>query len=193
MGCCSKDNNYDVVNVLIFRIINMSDTTMSPKYETQQYSVVKSFNTIELRYYPPVMKIQSNNDFGSLFGYISGKNSEKLSIPMTTPVYMGDSSGNPVMEFVLPQSFEPQNTPQSNTENVRVMQSKPGYFLAISFGGFGTESRRKSFSEKLIQEANNQNLEILGKPIFLAYNSPYKLIGRKNEMVLEVAYKSEDI
>lgn len=166
---------------------------MSQKYETQQYSVVKTFDAIELRYYPPVMKIQSDNDFGSLFGFISGKNSENLSIPMTTPVYMGDSSGNPVMEFVLPQAFDPENTPQSNSKNVRVMQSKPGYFLAITFGGFGTESRRKKFSEMITQVAKNQNLEILGKPIFLAYNSPYKLVGRKNEMLLEVAYNSDAV
>jgi hypothetical protein len=163
------------------------------KYETQNFTQIAVYDEVELRYYPPVMKIQSDYDFGSLFGYISGKNSESLKIPMTTPVYMGDSSGNQVMEFVLPQSFEPENTPLSSSGNVRVLQSKPGYFLAITFGGFGTESRRKKFSEKIILEATNQNLEILGKPIFLAYNSPYKLIGRKNEMLLEVANKSEDI
>lgn len=161
------------------------------KYETQKFTQIAVYDEVTLRYYPPVMKIQSNNDFGSLFGFISGKNSEKLSIPMTTPVYMGDSSGNQVMEFVLPQAFDPENTPQSNSENVRVIQSKPGYFLAITFGGFGTESRRKKFSEKIIEKAKNQHLEILGKPIFLAYNSPYKLIGRKNEMLLEVAYNSD--
>ena len=166
---------------------------MSSKYETQKYSVIKTFGAIELRHYPSVMKIQSNNNFRALFGYISGKNSDNLNIPMTTPVYMGDSSGNPVMEFVLPQSFEPENTPQSKSENVRVMQSKPGYFLVVTFGGFGTENRRKRFSEKVIQSAKKHQLEILGAPIFLAYNSHYKLLHRKNEMMLEVAYKSKDI
>jgi hypothetical protein len=73
------------------------------------------------------------------------------------------------------------------------MQSKPGYFLVVTFGGFGTENRRKKFSEKVIQSARKHQLEILGAPIFLAYNSPYKLLHRKNEMMLEVAYKSEDI
>ncbi|MFM1877751.1 MAG: hypothetical protein RLZZ241_617 [Bacteroidota bacterium] len=158
------------------------------QYETQKFTKISDFFGVELRYYPPTMKIQSPNDFRSLFGFISGKNSQNLSIKMTTPVYMGDSEGNPVMEFVLPRTFDPENTPKSNSDYVRVFQSKPGYFLATTFDGFGTETRRKKFSDKLIREAKNQKLEILGKPIFLAYNSPYKLIGRKNEMLLEVAY-----
>ena len=84
---------------------------MGQKYETQPFRVVKNLQGLEIRYYPPVMKIQSDNNFGDLFGYISGKNQDKAKIAMTTPVYMKDSDGQEVMEFVLPNSFKSVNTP----------------------------------------------------------------------------------
>ena len=57
-----------------------SNLAIAQETETQEYRIIKELNGAELRYYPPAMKIQSNNDFGSLFNYISGNNSarEKL-------------------------------------------------------------------------------------------------------------------
>ena len=84
-----KHKNALVVLTLLFILIT-SGFTKAQETETQTYKVVKELNGAELRYYPPVMKIQSNNDFGSLFNFISGNNSTREKISMTSPVYLGD-------------------------------------------------------------------------------------------------------
>ena len=164
-------------------------TAMGQKYETQPFRVVKNLQGLEIRYYPPVMKIQSDNNFGDLFGYISGKNQDKAKIAMTTPVYMKDSDGQDVMEFVLPNSFKSVNTPTPESPGVRVFESKPGYFIAIGFGGYAKEKSKVKQTERLIALAKQHQLKLIGKPLLLVYNSPFRFFNRKNEMLFEIAYQ----
>ena len=69
--------------------------------------VVDQIDNAEIRFYPSaaMIKVSSgqnrNNNFGKLFRYISGNNSENEEIAMTTPVYIYDD--NKTMEFVLPK------------------------------------------------------------------------------------------
>ncbi len=164
-------------------------TCMAQKYETQKFEVIKMIGQAEIRYYPPVMKIKANrnNGFGSLFGYISGKNLTGEKIAMTTPVYMQEDKGEKVMEFVLPRKLDPQSTPKSLSDKVEVYESKPGYFIAYPFGGYAFDwvSNRAIKSLKEIIKENNINIE--GDPILLVYNSPYKVINRKNEILFKIS------
>ena len=113
--------------ILLFQI----PTVLAQDTETQTYRVIKEYNAAELRYYPPVMKIQSNNDFGSLFNYISGNNSTREKISMTSPVHMGEVDGNNVMEFVLPEDFNPKNTPDALSKGVKIFESASGIFSSF--------------------------------------------------------------
>ena len=167
----------------------LSFPLMAQKYETQQFKVLNDSEEFELRYYPPVMKIQSANDFGSLFNYISGSNTSSTKIAMTTPVYMGDAKGNEVMEFVLPASFYQTNTPGAASEGVRVFQSNPGYFIAVSFGGYATSRSQKKIAEQLREIAKQKNFTIISAPILLVYNAPFQVFGRKNEVLFEIAHQ----
>ena len=94
-----------IASFLILLLFLQSNLAMAQETETQEYRIIIELNGAELRYYPPAMKIQSNNDFGSLFNYISGNNSAREKISMTSPVYMGDGKGNNVMEFDLPKDL----------------------------------------------------------------------------------------
>lgn len=161
---------------------------MGQKYETQAYKVVRVLSKLEIRYYPPVMKIQSENNFGSLFRYISGNNQNSKKIAMTTPVYMGNYEGQDVMEFVLPNSFNEANTPKSESSDVRVFQSTPGYFIALEFGGYATQNNRNKHTDQLIALAKQNNLKTIGSPLLLVYHSPYRIFNRKNEVLLEIEY-----
>lgn len=175
----------DKITMGLMAFLLFSFNLMAQKYETQEFKVLNYSEEFELRYYPPVMKIQSDNDFGSLFRYISGRNSSNTKIAMTTPVYMGDGQGNQVMEFVLPSSFDQNNTP-IGSEEVRVFQSNPGHFIAMSFGGYATARSQKKYADRLLAIADENNFEIISAPILLVYNAPYQVFGRKNEVLFEI-------
>ena len=160
--------------------------TMAQKYETQPFEVIKTIEEAELRFYPSVMKIQSNGDFGSLFRYISGANEAGQKIAMTTPVQMGTPEGEPVMQFVLPKKFNKENTPSSSNGTVKVIESEEGMYLAVSYGGYTMDWRERKAAERLRTIANQHAIELIGAPILMVYNSPYQVFGRKNEVLFKV-------
>lgn len=160
--------------------------TMAQKYETQPFEVIKTIEEAELRFYPSVMKIQSNGDFGSLFRYISGANEAGQKIAMTTPVQMGTPEGEPVMQFVLPKKFNKENTPSSSNGTVKVIESEEGMYLAVSYGGYTMDWRERKAAERLRTIANQHGIELIGAPILMVYNSPYQVFGRKNEVLFKV-------
>tara|TARA_A100001011_G_scaffold101405_1_gene106798 strand:+ start:492 stop:1064 length:573 start_codon:yes stop_codon:yes gene_type:complete len=168
--------------ILLFQI----PTVLAQDTETQTYRVIKEYNAAELRYYPPVMKIQSNNDFGSLFNYISGNNSTREKISMTSPVHMGEVDGNNVMAFVLPEDFNPKNTPDALSKGVKVFESEPGYFLALEFGGYASKKNVRYYASELSNIAQKYGLITIGMASLLVYDSPYKVLGRKNEVIIQI-------
>jgi hypothetical protein len=160
--------------------------TMAQKYETQPYDLVQKYEEAELRYYPPVMKIQSNGDVGSLFRYISGGNETGVKIAMTTPVQMGNTSGDQVMQFVLPSDYTTENTPLAKDNKVQVLESESGHYIAIQYGGYTRSSREKTAAQQLQAIAQKYNLKLTGKPILMVYNSPFQVFNRKNEVLYKV-------
>ena len=175
--------------IIIF-IALFNNKTMAQTIETQYFTVVKTLDVGEVRYYPPVMKIQSNNNFGSLFNFISGNNSNREKISMTSPVYMGDGEGNNIMEFVLPKDFKPENTPEAISNGVKVFESEPGYFLALEFGGYASGRSVRYYSAELAKIAKTHGIQTIGQAMLLVYDSPYKVIGRKNEVIIQIDEES---
>tara|TARA_B100000575_G_scaffold294267_1_gene309109 strand:+ start:19641 stop:20213 length:573 start_codon:yes stop_codon:yes gene_type:complete len=175
-----------LASLLILLFSLESNLAMAQETQTQEYQVIKELKGAELRYYPPAMKIQSNNDFGSLFNYISGNNSTQEKISMTSPVYMGDGKGNNVMEFVLPKGFNLRNTPEALSNNVKVFESKPGYFLALQFSGYANSRNIYPHARNLYNLTQEYGYTSIGQVMLLVYDSPYKLIGRKNEIVIQI-------
>jgi len=173
---------------ILIGIFHLS-SLMAQQYETQQYDLIKKIEEAELRYYPPVMKIKSSrvDGFRALFGYISGDNAANEKIAMTTPVYMGeDSTGNEVMEFVLPRAMKKEYTPAAGSEKVEVYESPSGYFIAYSFGGYALDWVVRKATNTLRTLSEKNEIKIKGTPLLLVYNSPYKFLNRKNEILFEV-------
>ena len=162
---------------------------MTSQYEIQNYDIIKIVDKAEIRFYPAVMKIKSNkeNGFTNLFGYISGKNEKNKKIPMTTPVYLKKESNIEIIEFILPSSYNNKNTPISTSSEVSVYQSNPDYYLALEFGGYAFKSIVNKNSTELKIIANENNIKIVGEPILLVYNSPYKIFNRRNEILYKIS------
>ena len=162
-------------------------------YETQVYEVIEQFDTIEIRYYPPVMKVKvesatvDNRNFNALFRYISGNNAAKEKIAMTTPVYMHNTPQGQTMEFVLPVRFK-EDAPQPRGAGVEVYRAKAGHFAAIRFGGYTNASKTKNYTETLRNALKAAGKKVVGSPVLLSYDAPYKFYNRRNEVLLEIAY-----
>lgn len=160
-------------------------------YETQAYTLVKRFDTIEIRYYPSAMKVKvestlsDNRNFNALFGYISGNNATNEKIAMTTPVYMHNTAEGQIMEFVLPARFKKQ-APQPKGKGVEVYQAKAGHFAAIRYGGYSNSSKEKEHTQILLKTLKDKGVSVVGSPVVLSYDAPYKFYNRRNEILVEI-------
>jgi hypothetical protein len=164
--------------------------------EMQSYSVIQKISGAEIRFYPPVMmaKYTSKNEgsgFGKLFGYISGNNTNNSKIAMTTPVHMEKKTGENSMAFILPKTFTDVNTPQPNDSSLSVFEDRGGYFAAIRYSGYTNTSKEKEFTKILQKLLQKENIAASGSPKILVYNSPYKIINRRNEILIPISLKVE--
>jgi len=168
---------------------------MAQSYQTQPYELISVHQDVEIRYYPPAMKVKvsgplrNNRNFNALFRYISGDNDSREKIAMTTPVYMETQEDVQTMEFVLPKKYK-ETAPQPIANGVEVYQSEQAYFAAIRYGGYSNESKVLKAKQRLFSVLDKEQIEITGDILVLSYDSPYKFYNRRNEVIVKV--KSED-
>ena len=162
--------------------------------EVQSYNVIQKISDAEIRFYPPVMMAKhtsktQGSGFGKLFGYISGNNTNKTKIAMTSPVYIEKKSGENSMAFVLPEKFSNGNTPQPNDPSLKVLEVKGGYFAAIMYSGYTSNSKEKEYTQILKKLLQKEKINPIGTPKILVYNSPYKFINRRNEILIPIEFE----
>ena len=161
-------------------------------YETQPYELLKNYDDFELRYYPSVIMAQtesspgSTQNFRKLFRYISGANESNLKIAMTTPVHMEQTKDKNKMAFVLPGNLKKPPSPRN--KNVEIIQSKEAYFAVIQYGGYSNLNKVDYYTNLLKVSLEELGIKVIGNPIVLGYNSPYKFYNRRNEIIIEVLY-----
>ena len=164
--------------------------------EMQSYSVVQKIAEAEIRFYPPVMMAKytaksQGSGFGKLFGYISGNNTNNTKIAMTSPVHMEKKIGESSMTFVLPKKFTDDNTPQPNDDSLTVFEDQGGYFAAIKYSGYTNVSKENEHTEILKQILQKENIIPSGSSKILVYNSPYKIINRRNEILIPIKFTTK--
>jgi hypothetical protein len=165
---------------------------MAQQTETQSYNLIEKHENIEIRYYPPAIKVMSkgkiegNKNFRNLFNYISGSNSKNEKISMTTPVYMKSDNENQIMEFVLPKKFNDKEIPKPVNDNLKVYKSAEGKYASIRYSGYNNNEKQMFFTKKLIDKIKKLKKVILGDPVFLSYDAPYKFYNRRNEIIVEI-------
>jgi hypothetical protein len=166
---------------------------MAQQTETQSYDIIEKHDNIEIRYYPPAAKVMSkgkingNSNFRNLFNYISGSNSSNEKISMTTPVYMKNEQESQVMEFVLPKKFNDKEIPKPINDDLEVYKSKEGIYASIRYSGYNNSEKQVLNTEILLNKLKELKRRVLGKPILLSYDAPYKFYNRRNEILIELS------
>lgn len=165
--------------------------------EQQPYNVIAERDGLETRFYPEAVlatvrsatsgyKAASNRHFRVLAGYIFGGNEAQQSIAMTTPVHMKFDASGSEMSFVMPSDLSIEKLPRPNDSSVSFEQIGSRYVAAVTFSGWADDERIKTFTVELLQKAAASGLIVKGQPWFMAYNPPFQLTNRRNEVAVEI-------
>lgn len=172
---------------------------LSEDTEEQPYTLIHKWEEVEFRMYPPAilasvnknghMMDVGNTGFRELAGYIFGGNERSEKIAMTAPVvFVPGETGNSSteMSFVMPADKHMENLPAPNSSGIRIHRSDTVHMAVLRFGGFANNRDIEEKAEDLRQMLRKKNIRFVDKVVFMAYNPPFQLVGRRNEVAFEV-------
>ena len=198
------ERKYLLILVPLFLIISAMSIFSNDNTPTVPYKVLKKIGAVEIRAYNPVLYASvektgrmmeiGNPGFRDLAGYIFGGNKESKKIAMTAPVTFraADSSGEKTeMSFSMPQGMTLENIPKPSSGNIRLHLSEPVRLAVLEFGGFASNKNINEKAESLRDILRKENIEWKEPVIFMAYNSPWKLFSRRNEVAFEISENTQ--
>lgn len=181
--------------------------------EEAKYSVAVKQDDLEVRDYEPsiVAEVIVNDDFEDasgaafrkLFNYISGDNTKRSKIAMTSPVSQKAepekiAMTSPVgqrkaeqgwaVSFMMPASFTMETIPVPDDPSV-VLREVPAYrAAAIRYSGRWTEKSYKKHLALLQEWIASENFEVVGEPVWARYNAPFTpWFARRNEILIPIS------
>jgi len=184
-----------IVMITAFLLLIYSFRNPSDNIVQEQYIILKKIDNIEIRKYRESVnasyyskeKAERNNYFKNLAAYIFGDNTEKASIEMTSPVTM-KLYGNREMIFRMPGNYTLDNLPKANNPKINFLTIASCTKAAIQYSGYSN----KNIEERKTQELKNilakENIKHDNKFELLVYNSPFKILNRRNEITINIIY-----
>ena len=170
-----------------------------------KYQLIRKLNKIEIRFYESIViaKVDGYGDsgFNILFNYISGNNTTKTNLEMTSPVISQNiEMTTPVLSeedsiaFVIPEEFTIETTPKPNDERVEIQKISERYVAALGFSGRWMSENFTAKSKQLLEELQTSKIETKGKVFAMRYSGPFTpWFLRKNEVAIEIDTASAPI
>ena len=99
------------------------------------------------------------------------------------------------LDSVLEQISQVHKLVNSTNQQFNVLQTKLNeadkskacpFKTATPYSGYNNQSKFNAHSNKLRKVLEENNINYSGKPIYLGYDAPYKLWGRKNDVLYEI-------
>jgi len=180
----------------LFLIGQIWITVATNKTESHAYKVIKDYDDFEVRKYQPALfsyvvmkansyKSGSNKGFRALAGYIFGGNETNEKIAMTTPVEMS-MDDSMTMKFKIPDGMNMDEMPRPNNPNVQFSSEPEKTVAAIRFNGRASDESISKNTAKLKTLLKVKGISHKDHFSYLGYNPPYQLIGRRNEIIVEL-------
>lgn len=180
----------------IFFLSQLIMSFQSDNIETPNYTVIKKYDEFEIRQYDSMIIAQtilpsasydasSSLGFRRVASYIFGGNDKNESISMTAPVFM-EMGENTKMSFVMPKNYKLDELPKPNSGDVQLIVITPKKYAVIKFSGFASDEKISAKSQQLKDLMAREKLIKNGAFQYLGYNPPWKVIGRKNEIAVEI-------
>ena len=151
---------------------------------------------VEIREYPSLaiaktpmrddsMGSSANEGFRRVARYLFGGNRSKESMAMTAPVVM-EMGDQPALYFYMPFDRTLEQLPSTMDSTVR-LEMQPSRTLAVlSFGGFAGNKDLRKHRRRLEAVLAQEGYTIRGPFLYMGYNAPWTLVGRRNEVAYEV-------
>lgn len=163
--------------------------------EEPKYTVLETFNGIEIRRYEPTIQAYTSMDTGgfrNLAGYIFGGNSGKEEIAMTAPVATSVGDKDAEMAFTLPSAWTMENLPSPDDKTVKLREMPAFTAAVIGFSGWASRGSYTKQLETLSQQLQQHGLISVGEPILNQYDPPWKLpFLRRNEVMVAIEWPLE--
>jgi effector-binding domain-containing protein len=184
------------VSIVLLILSQFFMAYQSNKIETPKYTVLKFYDDFELRQYGSMILAQtvmqsasyentSSQGFRTVASYIFGGNKENKKIAMTAPVIM-EMGDDTKMSFVMPKEHSMESLPEPSSEEVKILKVSPKKYAVITFPGYANNKKIDKYAKKLLKSIKSEGLETVGNVKFMGYNAPWQVIGRKNEIAVEV-------
>jgi hypothetical protein len=163
-----------------------------------KYSLIKKLDNVEIRLYNNLIIAEvvgyGDGGFNLLFNYISGNNTTKTNLEMTSPVISKNiEMTSPVLSekdsiaFVMPEEYSLENSPKPNDEQIKIRQIPQRHVAALRFSGRWTSSIFSKKSQLLLKELQLANIKTKGNVFAMRYNGPLTpWFLRRNEVAIEI-------
>jgi len=156
--------------------------------ETIKYEIIHEIDKVEIRRYPKIIvaKVEDpSNGFNLLYKFITGENTLKIKVKMTSPVL----SETGTMAFVMPKEFTLETTPEPLDPRVKIVEIPERLIAALCFSGGWSESHFEKETQELLNELAKEKIKTKGNVFTMLYNPPF-IPGflRRNEVAIEVEY-----
>ncbi|MDX2416823.1 MAG: heme-binding protein [Xanthomonadales bacterium] len=199
------------VTLITVLLALMAGNTMAA--EEAEYSVTVQNDKLEIREYAPSIVAEvvvsdtfedaSGAAFRKLFNYISGDNTGRSKIAMTSPVTQKQepekiAMTSPVgqhksdqgwaVSFMMPAFYTMDTIPIPDDPSV-VLRQIPAYrAAAIRYSGRWSEKAYKKQLLLLQEWIEEEELEITGDPLWARYNAPFTpWFMRRNEILIPIS------
>ena len=168
--------------------------------ETASYVEVRQIDGVEIRLYSGLILATvsggaGGDPFRTLFNYISGNNSGRRKISMTTPVITPERiemtapviSGEGSMSFVVPSKYTMEDVPEPNDDRIRIHEVPERKIAVIRFRGRAGQKSVEEQKARLLDVLLRNGVETVGEPFLMRYNSPWTPgFMRRNEVGIEI-------
>lgn len=198
--------------IVFISAFTLMGATTAMATEEAKYTVAIKEEAFELRDYQPHILAEivvdgniddaSSKAFGSLFGYISGKNKSRNKVAMTAPVSQSPASEKipmtaPVgqqsagkkwaVSFMMPASYTMETLPKPDDPEVTLRAVPARRIAAIRYSGLWSEKRYLEHKLQLETWIRKNKLKASGEASWARYDPPFKpWFMRRNEILIPV-------
>ena len=187
---------------------------LSHAIEEPDHDVIRKFDNVELRHYPPYVVAEvvldtppedaGSQAFPILAGYIFGKNKGEKKFAMTAPVTQTAASapapvrmdmtapvtqaavaGGTRVQFVLPKGVTLATAPEPIDPRVQLRVVPAGTWAVIRYSGTWSQANYLEHLSELKASLEAVGVASQGEPVLARYNAPFTpWFMRRNEIWL---------